>query len=166
MLPVILVGAGLSLAWEGHHYRLGGAFIGSGGIIYSGYHAPLDPEGKTGALRVHTISYGAGFAGLMRALGADTLTDAVGESVMTSRDTYKFTQVSFLTKAGNPPAIQAIVVMSGTGRFTGPDTIVISYMFDVYPAAADANGDGLPDAGTKPVVSIPGTSQSQRVPLP
>ncbi len=166
MLPVVLVGAALSVAWEGHHYRLGGAFIGWGGIIRNGYQAPLDPEGKTAAIRVNTITYGAGFAGLMKAFGADTLTEAVGESVMTSRDTYKFSQVSYLTKAGNPPTIQAIVVMWGTGKFTGPDTITIDYTFDVYPAAADANGDGLPDAGTKPVVSIPGTSPSQRVPLP
>jgi len=42
----------------------------------------------------------------------------------------------------------------------------VTYTVDVYLPAADANGDGFPDPGTTPVVSIPGVDAAKRVPIP
>jgi hypothetical protein len=160
-LAAILVAAGLSLAWEHHHYQLGGVFIGSGGTLWSGYNAPLDPDGRTAALRVNCIAYGADFAGLLTALNADTLGEAVGQEEMISRDTWKYSTVGYLTKQGTPPVVKAIYVMAGKGKFTSPNDTVINYEIDVYPVTDGVWGDGFPD-GT-PLPPITGTTTAQRV---
>lgn len=148
------------------HYRLGGGFIGSGGAgIWNALQIPLDPAGRTAALRVSSGAYSPQFAGLLAALGATAGgSDNVGEMEMVSHDTARFGTVAYGREqvTGNPLQINTIFVMTGTVKFTGPDTIEVTYTINVYPALADADGDGFPDSGAHPIV-IPGVLPIQGV---
>ena len=176
-LAVIIVVAA-SLAWsnEGRRqHKLGGAFIGSGGgIIWNCLQIPLDPDGKTAAIRVNVLTYGPDLAGLLESVGADTLTENVAEGEMISRDTWKYSFVSYGTKQGNPPQICMIAVMTGTGTWTGPDSFRVDYITDYYAGPAnilglpnaDVNGDGFPDKKAEPFYSTqPGSATATHVPI-
>ena len=166
ILATVLAVAGLSVAASlgPNHYRLGGAWIGlGGGEIWNAFHVPLDAAGRTAAMRVNGFTYGADLAGLLATFGADTLSEFTSQGEMVGPDTFKYAFVGYGQKQGNPPLIRLIFVMPGTGRFTGPDGFVVNYTIDVYPAAADADGDGFPDPGTTPMLSIPGTGSAKRV---
>lgn len=167
ILAAVLAAGGLSVAWmDKHHYQLGGAWIGGNpGIQWNLLQIPLDPAGKTEAFRVSALKWGPAVAGLISGFGADSLTDFVGEGRMISRDTAKWKCVGYAQVAGNSPENMAIFVYSGTFKFTGCDSAVLVYTLSVYPAAADADGDGYPDAGAQPVVTIPDmTDTAIRVP--
>lgn len=87
---------------------------------------------------------------------------------MIDRDTARWTVVGYAQAkgAGNERQIRAIVVAFGTLQFTGPDQDVVHATLTVYPAAADVDGDGLPDPGAVPVVTIPGIVETgRRVPI-
>ena len=172
ILAALLAAGALSLAWmETPQYQLGGAWIGSGGAgIWNALQIPLDPAGRTAALRVNSPTYSPQFAGLFAALGATANgSDAVGEMEMISRDTARYGTVFYgrMEVPGNPLQINSIFVMTGTVKFTGPDTIEVTYTINVYPVNipvtspfygfpnADVNGDGYPDPGAQPIV-IPG----------
>lgn len=144
--------------------KLGGAFIGSGeGMIWNAFEIPLDPACRTAALQVNAITYSPALAGLLAAYGADALRGgAAGQMEMISRDTAQWRVVSYGVHEGNPPLIRAIIVYSGTAQFTDADSAILNYGVDVYPAAADTDGDGLPDVGTP--LTIPGqTATAKRV---
>ena len=169
MMAAVLAAAGLSVAWMGPvHYRLGGGWIGAsatGG--WNCLQVPLDSAGKTEAIRVTLISYTDQTAGLLAFSGANSLSDMVGEGAMISPDTAKWTLVGYGLAAGNPPVIRQIWVAAGTLQYTGPDSWNNLYTLTVYPAEADVNGDGFPDDGATPLVTIPGiTGTAKRVPLP
>jgi len=91
MVAAVLVAAGLSVAWMGQpQYQLGGGWIGSGGgMIWSCFQMPLDPAGRTAALRVNPVSYGADIAELIAMFGAGPSTECTGQVEMTSRDAGK-----------------------------------------------------------------------------
>ena len=164
----VLLGTAASDEGKGQ-YKLGGAFIGNNGAgnIWSGLHIPLDPAGRTAVLRVNLSTPGSsGVVQLLTAFGADTLTEFVGEEAMTGLDTAKYGTIAYANKQGNPPQRCAIWVMNGTLKFTGPDTIVVDYTVDIYPAALDADSDGFPDPGTVPALSVPGQEYARRVPMP
>lgn len=169
MLAAVLTATGFSLAWMGPvHYRLGGGWIGASDVgAWNALQVPLDSAGKTEAIRVSLISYTDQTAGLLAFSGANSVSDMTGEGAMTGPDTAKWTLVGYGLAAGNPPVIRQIWVAAGTLKFTGPDTFNNSYTLTVYPAEADADGDGFPDPGATPLVSIPGiTGSAKRVPLP
>jgi hypothetical protein len=42
---------------------------------------------------------------------------------------------------------------------------VLKYTVNVYLAATDADGDGMPDAGSAPVLAFPITDYARRVPV-
>ncbi len=150
---------------ESHRqYRLGGNWIGgSGGNLWTALHTPLDPEARTDASRVHFVTYNADFAAVLSTFGADSLSDAVGQGEMISRDTCKWTLMSYALKQGNPPLIQAIGVGQGTWQFISPDSAVVHYTNYMYLPTADADGDGFPDAGSTPVAAFPVVDTAQRV---
>ena len=86
---------------------------------------------------------------------------------MISHDTWKWSMVCYGVKQGNPPEIRAIGVASGTAAFTGVNSFNVNMDQAIYLAAADADGDGFPDPGATPVVTVPGlTFSGKRVPLP
>ncbi len=157
---------GVAAAGQGEpQYKLGGAFIGNNGsgMTWNGLQIPLDPAGRTAALRVKITNYKAAFAALLAAFGADTVSEFVGEETMLDRDTAKYRTVAYATFQGNPPQARAILVMTGTVHFDGPDNQTVNYTLDVYAATADADTDGFPDTGVAPAVSIPGTDHATRV---
>ena len=169
LLVAVLAVAGVSLAWTGHHhYRLGGGWIGSGsGSSWNCLTIPLDPAGQKSTVRVNIISYVTNFAEVLAYSGADTVADYVGEGEMISGDTAKFTMVSYGLKQGNPPEIRQIWVDTGTWKYTGLDSADLNFNLALYPAAADANGDGFPDPGATPFMTITNlTASAKRVPLP
>lgn len=156
-------------AGSNRHYQLGGGWIGNNGAgnIWNCVQTPLDPAGRSDAVRVDFKTYDAAIAGLLTAFGADAMSDFTGEGAMISRDTAKWTLVGYAQKQGNPPAIQGIMVVQGTWKYTSRDSALLNYTFYVYSAAADADGDGYPDEGSTPVLTIPdGIDTAQRVPLP
>jgi len=175
-LPAVLIAlVAASLAWSdgGHRrYQLGGGWIGSGGAgIWNALQIPLDPEGRTAALRVSSATYSPQFAGLFAALGATAgWSDNVGEVEMISRDTARFGTLGYgrVEAPGNPLQVNTIFAMTGTVKYTGPDTFEVTYTINVYPVNvpgfpnADVNGDGYPDPGAQPIV-IPGVLPIQGV---
>lgn len=169
MLALIITAAALTLGSSNERqYQLGGGFIGNNGAgnIWSAFQIPLDPAGRTAALRVNLMVYNDVFAGALSAFGADSLTESVGEEKMIGRDTAKYRTVGYANAQGNPPQRRAIVVMNGTVQFIGPDNFTVNYTLDMYPASADSNLDGYPDVGTTPAVTIPGVDFASRVPIP
>jgi hypothetical protein len=135
---------------------------GSPAFTYSFVVTPLDPAGRTATDHVIVTSWGADFQALLNSVGADTVSDLVGESQMISRDTAKFTHIGYAQKAGNPPIVTAILVVSGTSKSTGPDTVLITYTTSIYPPTAD----GFPNLEQPPLFTTPvATDPSRRVPL-
>ncbi len=83
-------------------YKLGGAFIGASGtgLTWNAFQIPLDPAGRTAALRVKITNYTPPFAGLLAKFGADTISEFVGEETMLDRDTAKYRTVAHATCRG------------------------------------------------------------------
>jgi len=169
-LAGLLIAVGATVAWNNEvQYQLGGGFIGtSPGLVWNAVQTPLDPAGRTAALRVATVHDDGGLAELITAFGGDTGSEAIGELQMISRDTAKFKMVAYSQVAGLPLQTTAIFVYAGTLTFTGPDNFVLDYTIEVYPATTDVNPhDGFPDEGTTPALTIPGvTGAGKRVPIP
>jgi hypothetical protein len=169
-LAVLLVAAGATVAWMNQsHPRLGGAWIGKGateGTVWTAVHAPLDPEAQTMAGHVNFQSYGTATAGLIAAFDGDRMSEFVGETKMINRNTAKWTLVGYVLAGDNPPRIVAILIPHGTMKYTDRDHAVLNYTYDVYPAAADADEDGMPDPGAIPVATYPNLIDTvQRVPI-
>jgi hypothetical protein len=148
-------------------YKLGGAWVGKGaGTVWQNIVTPLDPQGQTAALNVKFASLSPDLVGLGAAFGADSFSDFVGQAEMINRDTDVWTLVGYGQSHANGLQIRAIVVTFGTLKFTDNDHAVLTYTITVYPAEADADGDGMPDAGATPVVTIPNViDTAQRVPI-
>jgi hypothetical protein len=75
-LAVLLIAVGATVGWMNQRqYQLGGGWIGNNGAgtIWNALQIPLDPAGRTAAIRVKTTAYSAGFAGLLTAFGADAV---------------------------------------------------------------------------------------------
>jgi hypothetical protein len=153
------------------YYRLGGAWVGGHpGFTWSAIQAPMDPLGQTCCDRPIVKYYDAQFAGLLAAFGADSLSDAIGEARMISPDTARWTLISYAQATPQQPGDllqnKAIVMFSGTWKFTSDNTVVLNYTVNVYLPSADADDDGYPDAGAQPVLTIPGVvDNAKRVPI-
>ena len=149
-------------------YKLGGGWVGhSAGLwTWTALQTPINPEATEAVLRVNFTSYGADLAGLAAAFGADSWSDLAGQEVMINRDTARWTVVGYAQATGpnNERQIRAIIVAFGTLQFLDLNHDVIHATVTVYPASADADGDGMPDPGAVPVITIPGiTETGQRV---
>lgn len=169
---VALVAGALCVTGFGQkYYRLGGAWVGGHpGFQWSALQAPMDPLGQTCAARPILKNFDAQFAGLLAAFGADNLSDAIGEARMISPDTAQWTLYASAQTTPHQPGdllqTKAIVLYSGTWKYTSQNTAVLNYSVDVYLPSADADGDGFPDANTQPVLSIPGfVDNARRVPI-
>lgn len=152
------------------YYRLGGGFVGGGSAYtWSVMFAPSDPLGQTAAARTILKYFNSQFSGLLASFGAENVSDATGEVKMISADTARWTLVSYMQVApkqpGDPLQNKAIIVAHGTWKFTSNDTVVLNYVLDVYLPSADADGDGFPDPGTQPVLSVPLLDTGKRVPI-
>jgi hypothetical protein len=151
-------------------YRLNGGWVGGNpSYTWSVLFAPSDPTGQTAAARPILKYFNNQFAGLLAAFGADNLSDATGEAKMVSLDTAQWTLISYMQVTPHQPGDllqnMAIVVSHGTWKFTSDNTAVLNYTLDIYPPSADADGDGFPDPGTTPVLSVPTIDNAKRVPI-
>lgn len=167
-LAVLLIAAGATVAgMNQRQYHFGGNWIGKGaGTVWTALHAPLNPEADADASVVKFQSYGADIAGLIAAFGGDRMSEFVGEGKMINRDTAKWTLVGYVQAGQNPPQIVAIIIPHGTWTYTDRDHAVLNYTIDTYLAAADADGDGMPDPGAIPVVTtLNVVDTAQRVPI-
>jgi hypothetical protein len=167
---VLGVGALFVTGFGEKHYRLGGAWVGGSSIYtWSVMFAPSDPQGQTAAARPILKYFDANFAGLLASFGADNLSDATGEAKMVSLDTAQWTLISYMQVTPRQPGDllqnKAIIVSHGTWTFSSDSTAVLNYTLDVYLPAADADGDGFPDAGAQPIMSIPTVDNAKRVPI-
>jgi hypothetical protein len=152
------------------YYRLGGGWVGGNSMYkWNCLFAPSDPLGQTAGARPILSYFNDQFAGLLASFGADNLSVATGEVRMVSPDTARWTLVSYMQvtpkQTGASLQNKAIIVSHGTWQFTSDNTAVLNYTLDIYPATADADGDGLPDAGTTPVLSLPTQDAARRVPI-
>ncbi len=140
--------------------KLGGSFIGHGQAgLWSALQMPLDPACKSVALRVKAIAM-PGFTPLLTYLDADPLGEMVGEEVMVSRDTASYYTIGYATKGTE---IKAILQMTGTFQFVGPDDAIVTFTIKVFAPSADADGDGFPDANATPMMPpIQGTDTAKR----
>jgi hypothetical protein len=170
-LMVMAAGALCVTGFGPAHYRLGGAWVGGrSGFLWSALQTPLDPSGQTAAARPILKHFDTQFAGLLAAFGADNLSDAIGEARMISQDTARWTLLAHAQATPHQPGellrTMAIIVYSGTWKYTSQDTAVLTYTVNVYPASADGDGDGYPDANAQPVLTIPDlVDNAKRVPI-
>jgi len=92
---------------------------------------------------------------------------AFGTAIRTGPDTDQIRVVRHAIKAGTPrPTIQGIVVVEETATLTAPDEIEFhDVTISFYSAAADKDGDGLPDEGEEPLMVVPitATSHAKRI---
>lgn len=149
--------------------RLEGAWIAKvpgTPLRWSYVMSPSDPSGKraaiSGSLQVG-IPVDVMFPGVIPQL--DYNSDMTGEVVMTSPNTADFTVVGYGMKKIAPtmeyPFTEQVVliwVTSGQVKFTAPGKAEVAHHLAYYLPAADADGDGLPDAGQSPILCLPVTT--------
>ncbi len=168
MLAALLPAAGASLALakgkgdnsgkdkkdDSGCFRLGGSFIGrdDDGTLLNFIQVPLDPAGKTASTQVMVAELSKNGAGLLTALGADALSNHVGEMKMISPDTAQQTAIGYAIATGNPVTVKAIHLVSATARFVDHDTIMYSYASTVYAPSADGLPHGNPLLGPLPPI--------------
>ena len=172
LLGITLVAGTLCVTGFGQkYYRLGGAWVGGHpGFTWSALQTPMDALGLTGAARPMLKYYDAQFAGLLASFGAESLSDVVGEARMISNDTARWTLIAYAQATPHQPGDllenKAIVMFSGTWKFTTDNTAVLNYTVNIYLPSADADGDGFPDANAQPVLTVPGfVDNAKRVPI-
>jgi hypothetical protein len=171
LIGVALVAGTLGVTGFGtKYYRIGGSWVGGNPTYtWSCLFAPNDPLGQTGAARPILSYFNDQFAGLLANFGADNLSVATGEIKMVSPDTARWTLIGYMqvTPKGQGEVLQnkAIIISHGTWRFTSDTTAALNYTLDIYLPSADADGDGFPDAGATPVLSVPTVDTAKRVPI-
>ena len=166
----LIAGAACVCGFGTKNYQIGGGWVGGGAAYtWSVMFAPSDPAGQTAAARTILRNFNNQFSGLLAAFGAETVSDATGEVKMVSPDTARWTLVSnFQVLPKQPGDVlenRAIVLAHGTWQFTSDNTAVLNYVLDVYLPSADADGDGFPDAGALPAMSVPLVESGKRVPI-
>ena len=86
--------------------------------------------------------------------------------VLTGPDTAQFTGHWFGMKKGFPfNQVVYIGLNSGYAKLTESGKWVASCSLAMYAPSADGDGDGLPDPGQTPLVCLPLTGVSTRVPI-
>jgi hypothetical protein len=153
---------------KGQAYKLEGAWtISSGGLLANMTVAPSDPSGREAAAKVNWVTLGPILGPLTAAYGADACTDSSVVVKMISRDTARFTWVSYWIKTGTPNEIKMIMIDAGTVQFTSPDSAQEQGTWAGYLPSRDVNGDGLPDDLENPpdLGPFPGSSVFTRIPM-
>jgi hypothetical protein len=127
---------------------------------------PTEPCGQRATLwGTFTIPIPGALYGLPTQYQPEELSVISGEVVMTGRNEAKGTVIWWGLKNTVPgdPAypIKQVVhigVNSFTLSFTAPGKAQVTHHMKFYDPSADANGDGLPDPGQKPVFPVPPTT--------
>jgi hypothetical protein len=150
-------------------YKLGGAWTGKEepvGHFWTSTLTPLDSAAKEATIHTSFVTSSAEMAGIAAKFGADAFSDFVGEARMMDRTTARWTSVGYALKRSqlNQPAeVKFILVLYGTWTFTDSSHAVLQYKVSIYPAATDADGDGMPDPGAVPLGVANVTDSARRV---
>lgn len=73
-------------------------------------------------------------------------------------------QLCYVKKDGKPkPTILSILIVEQTATMTAPDAMSYEGTLSIFSAAADKDGDGLPDTGEQPLVSLPLKGHMKRI---
>ena len=114
----------------------------------SGFETPINHDPTVGGLWPEATSISPGFF----------------TYVMTAPDTGRLRGVYYYTRDDKPkPTIVGIAVLELTTKFTAPDAMEYKGTFSPYSAAADADGDGLPDPDKQPLNDWPITGHMKRI---
>lgn len=100
-------------------------------------------------------------------LPVDSNSPLLGYVVLTSPDTTSFNSYWYGIKKGVPPALDVVVFIGrawGEGKFLDSGKVENTYHFEIYVAAQDADGDGLPDEGQVPVKTFTVVTMDTRIP--
>jgi hypothetical protein len=127
---------------------------GSGAVVILTL-SPVDPATGTGCGTTTPVTMDPTLGGAIPQ--ATSLSHGFGTIVKIGPNTYRTRGINYVLKDGKPkPTILGMMVWEGTATLTAPDTVDISWdKYLIYSAAADKDGDGLPDADETPLVSLP-----------
>jgi hypothetical protein len=146
-------------AWPPERYEVlssGGAYLfgdGMGGLA-TVLVSPPDLRTGTGFGLVTWIVTDPTMNGLFPE--ATSLSQGFMSYVEIAPEAGRIKGVNYVLKDTKPRAtILGIVISEGTSTMTSPDAGNHEGTLSVYSAAADKDGDGLPDAGEQPLVSFP-----------
>ena len=122
---------------------------------------PTEPSGQRATLwGTFTIPIPGFVYGLPAQYQPEELSVISGEVVMTGRNEAKGTVIWWGLK-NTVSGIKQVVhigVNSFTLSFTAPGKAQVTHHMKFYDPSADADGDGLPDPGQKPVFPVPPTT--------
>jgi len=86
---------------------------------------------------------------------AESWTPWYGTYVRTGPDTWQGKCVSYVRKDTKPkPTVLHILILEGTWTMTAPDFVEMVATLSFYSINQDIDGDGLPDEGQQPNMSI------------
>jgi hypothetical protein len=166
VLLVLLAVLALSLAWgaqDSANFRFGGIWIGS---TWTGLQVPLDSAGQIAAGRLEMVTTES-LEGLLSAFPADSISQGVFQTSRIQGDTARFTMLNYLQKKHGPKVeVVAIVVGSGTWKFTAPDSATLKSRLLVYPPSPDGFPHGQPLKTIPPVEQPEAISFAKRLPAP
>lgn len=149
-------------------FKLEGAWVAKvpGTPVQWSYTLSPEPSGRSASVSGF-IQVGIKPAAFGPFPDADFVSPIIGEVVMTGRDTAVFNSVWYGIKKGFPfDQIVFIGMNKGQLRFTGPGKAEGTHNLVFYDPSSDKDGDGLPDPGETPVLSIPtATTVETRLPL-
>jgi hypothetical protein len=116
--------------------------------------SPKDPTGVSSVIGV-ILTPDPTFGGAFPQATDSAL--ACGTAIRTGPNTDQLKVVRHAIKADTPrPTIQGIVVVEETATLTAPDEMEFhDVTVSLYSAAADKDGDGLPDADELPIMVVP-----------
>jgi hypothetical protein len=157
-------------AWSDRHhqpFKLEGSWIAKvpgSPLSWTYMLAPSDSSGRRAALTGGFVIGDPTLFGLFPE--AETTSQFIGDSVVTSHDTGAFTVLHYgLKKGASGPEIVYIVMDGGAIKKKAPGKLEVLHTLAVYLPAQDQDGDGLPDAGETPQYCLPVPSLDTRLPI-
>ena len=113
--------------------------------------SPEDPQTGAGFGYATHITYDPSAGGTIP--DATAMAPCIGKYVRTGPNTWQWHGITYWTKDAKPkPIILYIDVIDSTFTMSAPGKLEMTKTNTFYSAAADKDGDGLPDAGEKPLV--------------
>ncbi len=155
-------------AWDGNlkgGFSRTGVWIGgnsSTGILWKETVYACDAAERVLTSRVQWVNFDPPH------LGAEGVTEFVGQYVRTGKNTYDYFAIAHLIGPVGDVRNQVLaifVMTSRDGHFVDRNTWENTFELAIYLAAQDEDGDGLPDPGQVPPLRIPYEDTAMRFPL-